>query len=212
MPIKFHGSIKEYRIPWICGIICLAVYKFLQQGFYHLYIYFFIISVITIYIQWLGWGEIQSHGLIVRYGIFHNFKLLIKWNQLNCVKTVYRTHNYIPLGGYGAMYDSKGFNIPYIGFEFKSVVPEEFTSLVKKGQYKMLFGQTIDLLNSNTLILIEEPSCGLKFFYKQISEFVNVKNIDLKDDNPMDYKKWWSLNWIDLAITLIPCVIIYLSN
>ena len=76
----------------------------------------------------------------------------------------------------------------------------------------MLFGQTIDLWNSNTLILSKEPSCGLHFFYKQISEFVNVKNIDLKGDNPIANYKWWSLSWIDLFITLIPCVIVCLSD
>ena len=212
LPYIFRGSIKEYRIPWVSGILCLAAYRFLQLDFYHLYIYFFFASLIAIYIQWLGWGEIQSDGLVVRYGIFHNHKMLIKWDELKCVKTVYKRHNYTPLGGFGAMYDPKGAKIPYIGFEFKSVVTQQFISLVKKDRIKMLMGQTIDILDSKILIIRDEPPSGLNVFFKQISKFVSVENFDLKGDNPVSDKKWLSFNYLDLFILLMPCIIIFLSD
>ena len=212
LPHIFRGSIKEYRIPWISGIICLAAYKFLQLDFYHFYIYFFIASYITIYLQWIGWGELQGDGLIIRYGAFNFRKLLIKWNEIECVKTVYKTDNYIPLGGFGAMYDPKGTKIRYIGFEYKSMVPQAITSLVKKDQIKMLLGQTIDLLDSNILILKDEPSCGIDVFYKLLSEFVNVENIYKNGDNPIDDKRWWSFSYFDLFIILMPVIIICMGN
>jgi hypothetical protein len=119
------------------------------------------------------------------------------------VKTVYKTINYVPVCAWGAMYDKKGYDISYIGIELKNQPNEYKVKPLKRFRFKMLFGQTIDFIDNNTLILDTEPDCGTKKFYDIISEFLPIeKDSDIYDS--LKYEKNRSLNIYDLLLFLAP--------
>ena len=203
LPYKLHGTLRRWRSPWILGIISLIVYKIFHLDFFHFYIYFFIAGIITIYIEWPGWGELSNDGLLIRYGLLNRYKLFLRWHEIKMVKTVYKTINYVPVCAWGAMYDKKGYDISYIGIELKNQPNEYKVKPFKRFRFKMLFGQTIDFIDNNTLILDTEPDCGTKKFYDIISEFLPIeKDSDICDS--LKYEKNRSLNIYDLLLFLAP--------
>ena len=208
-PYKFCGTLRRWRIPWIIGIVIMTLSAYSHRALYHLYVYFFIAGILTLPIEWSGWGKIDENGLLVRYGIFNLYKIVINWSEIEKIYTEVETHHFLRIG-YGAIRDDKGYQTKSIAIKFLAAVPDSIKESVSCFRINMLFGQNIYLKGPGVLILDEALDCGFSNFYKMISPFVMIEDREIGDTQNIGTKGAKNnLNLCDAILFVIP-VIIYI--
>ena len=211
LPLKFYGSIKDWRFPWILGLIFFFLEVRFHLQLFHFYVYLFTFGVISIIYERLGWGELTQTGLKVRFGILRLLKLCIDREMIEKISTITEIYHTASLPGFGAMYDEKGFEKQYILIMLKSVASDNIIKLINNHRVQMLFGQKINLGDSNKAIVIEQwPACGIEAFFNSISSYIST-DYDLIGSSTVCMERQ-KMSYIDFGLLLLPVAITILCR
>ena len=67
------------------GIISKYIYDLLDLNFYNFYLYFYLVSIIMLFISRVPWGKIDENGLSIRCGVFNNRKIDLNWKIIESI-------------------------------------------------------------------------------------------------------------------------------
>jgi hypothetical protein len=212
--IEIRGSIKDWRKPWIVGVICLIAYFVFKIDYYHFYLYFFIAGIITVCLELRGWGEIGPDGLLIRFGLLKLKSVFFRWNEIKMVKPFdLKEKLFIRFGGGMALPTNDQYSISTIGIELKETLSADRKKFLKKLSRKYVFGQEINMFEDNRNVLLhKEPACGLKYFLGLVSKYVTVEGNEDSHTTKGKDKRYHAVSMMDLIIFVSPLAVYIAFN
>jgi hypothetical protein len=207
--IKIRGSIKDWRKPWIVGVICLIAYLGFKIDYYHFYLYFFLAGIMTVIFEFRGWGEIGSDGLLVRFGLLGLKSVFFRWDEINKIKPFdLKEKLFIRFGGGMTLPTDDQYTITTIGIELTGTLSDDRAKYFNKLRRKYIFGQELNVLEDNkTVLLHREPVYGLNYFLDLVSKYVTVESSEGSHITNGKEKRYHAFSMLDFLIFALPIAV-----
>jgi hypothetical protein len=186
----------------------LIVSLFLEDPLYYSYIYFFSAGIVTLSIERSGWGQLCDTGLEIRFGIFNLVKIVIHWSEIEKITTAVKSGDKFLVDA--AITSDKGREAQYIAIIFRSSIPGNIKKTIKKYGLLTLYGQSIDIIENDTILLNTPPACGPSEFCRKITDYARIEIVGVAD-NENDEKLNYNLSLYDLVLFLFPLILFALN-
>jgi hypothetical protein len=203
---------SDWMKPIIAGIVIYFLCLFLKWNLYYFHFYLLFAAVVSFFVSYSRYLELNEKELTLFYGIpFLKKTLIVTWDQIVSISLHYIERRAGARGGKFGGLPFK-YNQKTILINLNKRLDKTTIENIQGHNNYLLFGEGFEITKEGSgVILLDEPKVGFERLLKSFSKYVIIDDLNLKSQISK-YERLFLYVWEIIIIILVSLFVLWLIN